>query len=81
MVIGGMISGDTTKSKSGIPFLKDIPLIGWLFGTRNSDNKKTNLMIFLSTNIIDTRPKIDNITDEKLKTNEEFKKQFDKFLK
>ena len=39
------------------------------------------MMVFLSANIIDTREHIDNVTNEKLKSNEEFKKQFDNFLK
>lgn len=81
MVIGGMISDDSDKSNSGIPVLKDIPLIGWLFGTRHSGSDKTNMMVFLTANIIDTREIIDNVTGEKLKTNKEFKKQFDNFLK
>jgi general secretion pathway protein D len=81
MVIGGMISDDSDKAKSGIPFLRDIPFIGWLFGTTSSRSNKTNMMVFLSANIIDTREHIDNVTNEKLKSNEEFKKQFDNFLK
>ncbi|MDY6820252.1 MAG: secretin N-terminal domain-containing protein [Deferribacterota bacterium] len=79
MVIGGMISNDSNKRESGIPILKDIPLIGWLFGTSGSSNDKTNLMVFLSAKIIDTRPKIDNITKEKLESNREFKKEYDSF--
>jgi general secretion pathway protein D len=81
MVIGGMISDDSDKSKSGIPILKDIPLIGWLFGTRSSRSDKTNMMVFLTANIIDTREMIDNVTNERLNSNRKFKKQFDKFLK
>ena len=81
MVIGGMISDDSDKSKSGIPVLKDIPLIGWLFGRRSSSSNKTNMMVFLTANIIDTREMIDNVTGERLEGNKEFKKQFDNFLK
>jgi general secretion pathway protein D len=81
MVIGGMISDDSDKSKSGIPILKDIPLIGWLFGRRSSSSNKTNMMVFLTANIIDTREIIDNVTNEKMKMNREFNKQFEKFLK
>lgn len=81
MVIGGMISDDSDKSKSGIPLLRDIPFIGWLFGSTSSSSGKTNMMVFLTANIIDTREMIDNVTGEKLKENKEFKKQFDNFLK
>ncbi len=54
MVISGLIKNDTTVSDSGIPFLSKIPVLGWLFKSRSSQNEKTNLMVFISASIIDT---------------------------
>lgn len=31
MVIGGLIKSDQSRSDSGIPYLSDLPLLGWLF--------------------------------------------------
>ncbi len=52
IVIGGLIqdSEDTTVSK--VPFLGDIPGLGWLFKTKSKTRKKTNLIILLTPRII-----------------------------
>ncbi len=53
VVIGGIYSYTTTESHSGIPFLKDIPVLGWLFKTNyNPTTDKKELIIFLSPRII-----------------------------
>ncbi len=53
VVLGGVYSYQQTESHSGIPLLKDIPLIGWLFRTKyNPTNVKKELIIFLTPRII-----------------------------
>jgi type IV pilus assembly protein PilQ len=53
IVIGGIYSYTTSESHSGIPFLKDIPVVGWLFRTNyNPSTDKKELIIFLSPRII-----------------------------
>lgn len=53
VVIGGLYQTTTLESKSGIPFLKDLPLIGWLFSTPfNPDTTKNELVIFLTPRIM-----------------------------
>ena len=52
VVIGGLTRNENTESESGIPFLKDIPLLGNLFKyTRKSITKK-DLVIFVTPRII-----------------------------
>ncbi len=54
IMLGGFISENRSKSKSGIPFLKDIPGIGFLFrSTANSDDR-TELIILLKATILKT---------------------------
>jgi type II secretory pathway component GspD/PulD (secretin) len=36
----------------GIPILKDIPLLGWLFKTRSKVREKSNLVIFVSATVL-----------------------------
>jgi general secretion pathway protein D len=50
-VIGGLKSSETGKSVSKIPLLGDIPVLGELFKSQRTVERKTNLYIFL-------RPKI-----------------------
>ena len=53
IVIGGIYSSDVTENHRGIPFLKDIPLLGWLFRTAyNPSENKNELIIFITPRII-----------------------------
>lgn len=53
MVLGGVIEDSVSESDDGIPFLKDIPILGWLFRSYSKTNTKTNLYFFLTPNILD----------------------------
>lgn len=53
IVIGGIYNFNKSESHKGIPFLKDIPVVGWLFRTfYNPQIDKTELIIFLTPRII-----------------------------
>lgn len=53
IVLGGLYEYRNEESHSGIPFLKDIPLIGWLFRTPyNPSVSKREVIIFLTPRII-----------------------------
>ena len=48
VVIGGLIKDKTIDTENGIPFLKDIPLLGWLFKNKTKSKDKTELLIFIT---------------------------------
>jgi len=52
-VIGGLTVTQTTQSKSGIPILVDLPIIGRLFGETRTDDEKRDLLILVTPHIID----------------------------
>lgn len=52
IAIGGLISDKNSDSKSGIPLLKDIPVIGDAFGRNSEDRSRTNLLTFITPHII-----------------------------
>ncbi|HEX2602627.1 MAG TPA: AMIN domain-containing protein [Gemmatimonadaceae bacterium] len=52
-VIGGLTVTQATQSKSGIPLLVDLPLIGRLFGETRTDEEKRDLLILVTPHIID----------------------------
>lgn len=55
VVVGGIYTYFTSENHSGIPFLKDIPLLGWLFRTQyNPVTEKKELIIFLTPRIINS---------------------------
>ena len=51
-VIGGLTNEKTQKSESGVPALKDIPLLGWLFRNTGSSNEMEDLLIFITPHIL-----------------------------
>jgi general secretion pathway protein D len=52
VAIGGLIQDTEEDVISKVPFLGDIPGLGWLFKTKSKTRKKTNLMILLTPNIV-----------------------------
>ena len=52
IVLGGLISDEVRESKSQVPFLGAIPILGELFKTRSVDKVKTNLMVFIRPRIL-----------------------------
>jgi general secretion pathway protein D len=52
VAIGGLIQERDNEVVNKVPFLGDIPLIGWLFKSKSITRKKTNLMILLTPQII-----------------------------
>jgi type II secretory pathway component GspD/PulD (secretin) len=52
-VIGGLTVTQVTTSKSGIPILVDLPLIGRLFGQTRRQEDKRDLLILVTPHIVD----------------------------
>jgi type IV pilus assembly protein PilQ len=52
VVIGGIIKESNTEDISGIPVLKDIPGLGWLFKAKTKNKSKTELLIFLTPTVL-----------------------------
>jgi type IV pilus assembly protein PilQ len=55
-VIGGLNKESKTKSEAGVPSLKDIPLLGWLFKNTSNSNEMEDLLIFITPHILKERP-------------------------
>jgi type IV pilus assembly protein PilQ len=51
-VIGGIYVDSDTESDTGIPFLADIPLLGWLFKSNSKTKTKTELLIFITPKLV-----------------------------
>ncbi|MBS1225518.1 MAG: type pilus assembly protein PilQ, partial [Proteobacteria bacterium] len=55
LVLGGIFDGEETSTVSKVPFLGDIPGVGWMFKSTTKENTKTELIIFLTPRILDER--------------------------
>jgi type IV pilus secretin PilQ/predicted competence protein len=52
-VIGGLIRENEATQIRGIPLLKDIPALGWLFRSESKVQQKRELLIFITPRIVD----------------------------
>jgi len=51
-VIGGIVITDKNNQEKGIPYLKDIPLLGWIFKNKSVSDSQQELLIFITPKII-----------------------------
>lgn len=52
LVMGGLIRERERSEENGLPFLKDIPFLGYLFKSANRTTSKTDLLFFLRPQIV-----------------------------
>jgi general secretion pathway protein D len=64
LVLGGLIKDRKANEDRGIPFLKNIPLLGYLFGAKAVTITKTELLILITPRVIGTAVDAARITEE-----------------
>ncbi len=52
ILLGGYIMNTKTKSNSGVPVLKDIPLLGNLFRSKSDKNQRTEVMVLMRPTVL-----------------------------
>ncbi len=57
-VIGGVYQSDMDNNEQGIPWFKNIPVLGWLFKNRTIDDNKSELLVFLTPRILNAETSI-----------------------
>ncbi|SHG51424.1 general secretion pathway protein D [Hydrocarboniphaga daqingensis] len=65
LVLGGLIDDSLNDSRTGVPFISDIPLLGSLFKFRSVQRTKRNLMVFIRPAIVRTQGEGDYYTRRK----------------
>jgi general secretion pathway protein D len=64
MVMGGLISEGRTNASEGLPLLSRIPILGGLFGQQQLKNNRTELVLFITPRVVETRADIGAAIDE-----------------
>jgi general secretion pathway protein D len=62
-VLGGLVSRQTDRVRTGIPILSRIPWLGVLFGTTTDDVTTSELFLFLTPHVITTDEDADRLRD------------------
>jgi type IV pilus assembly protein PilQ len=52
IVLGGIYESENNFSKDGVPWLSDLPGIGWMFRKTNEDKFKRELLVFVTPKIV-----------------------------
>lgn len=55
LAIGGLLQDEVTKSRTKVPIVGDVPILGYLFQSRTNIRTKRNLLVFVTPTIIDQR--------------------------
>jgi general secretion pathway protein D len=50
--LAGLIQDSVTKSNQGVPFLKDVPLIGSLFGQQSNSRTRNELLVLITPHVV-----------------------------
>jgi general secretion pathway protein D len=65
IVLGGLIEDRVRESEQKVPFLGDLPLLGYLFRAKQTNKDKVNLMVFLHPTILRDAGTADRYTSSK----------------
>jgi len=57
IVIGGIVKSTITYAERGIPGLRNIGVLGWLFKSQSKDDSKNELLIFITPRIVQLKQK------------------------
>jgi len=64
IVLGGLIRENNSDSSSGIPGLRSIPLLGWLFGGTSKSSERTELLVLITPTAVPDQHVARQVTDE-----------------
>ena len=53
IAIGGLIRNNITDTQTKVPILGDIPILGWFFKNKQKTDSKSNLLVLISSRIIE----------------------------
>jgi general secretion pathway protein D len=77
LVLGGLIQDTLTIDDRGIPVLKNIPIIGFLFGFKERRLEKTELLLLITPRVVGTALDAARITEEMRRTTPALNKAID----
>lgn len=64
IMLGGLITENSTDSETGVPLLSDIPLIGALFGRTSETSRRTELVVLITPRTVRNSGDARQLTEE-----------------
>jgi general secretion pathway protein D len=72
VVIGGLLGDEFRDTENKVPWLGDIPILGWLFKSTQKELRKTNLLVFLTPHVVRRKEHLETLSIAK---REEFRRR------
>ncbi|MCL1887561.1 MAG: hypothetical protein FWF96_01655 [Kiritimatiellaeota bacterium] len=54
VILGGLNRREKSVDKAGVPYLRNIPLLGWFFRYTKETEKRSELLVFMTPYVLDT---------------------------
>lgn len=64
LVLGGLIQENSSRSSEGLPYLRNIPLLGWAFGSQGKQLKRTELVVMITPTAVTNLDEAGDVTQE-----------------
>jgi general secretion pathway protein D len=62
--LAGLIQDQRTNTSSGLPWLKDIPVLGFIFGQKSDQVSRSELIVLVTPHVVRDRADVDAVTSE-----------------
>jgi type IV pilus assembly protein PilQ len=71
IVVGGILKDTSSTSEAGVPWIKDVPVLGWLFKNNTWRKEFEEMMVFITPRLAsagsDNLPTAENLWREQMK--------------
>jgi len=64
IVLGGLIRDSAIEGESGLPYIRNIPVLGKLFGQSNDSTRRTELIVLITPRAVDNDDEAREVTRE-----------------
>ncbi|MGH7064579.1 MAG: type II secretion system secretin GspD [Stellaceae bacterium] len=64
MVMGGLITENKQNSSNGLPLISRIPVLGGLFGNQDLKNNRTELVLFITPQVLESEADYQRVIDD-----------------
>lgn len=64
IVLGGLIEETNTDSRSGVPFLQRIPIIGSLFRQTTDNTNRSETLVLITPTVVESTAKLERLSEE-----------------
>ncbi|MDA7086943.1 type II secretion system secretin GspD [Pseudomonas sp. SA3-5] len=64
LVLGGLIKENNGRTNEGLPYLRHVPVLGWLFGSQGKNTSRTELVVMITPTAVTSLNEARDVTQE-----------------